>query len=110
MGQSKFANQTLTPKQDDFCRRFLELKLASVIYRETYNVAGRSAATDKQGKYTGRSGVCSLEAAPNLGAPRINFLRICLNAPRNFIRGSESWSWWKLARYFGYGSRHIRQR
>ena len=58
MGQRKFANQTLTPKQDDFCRRFLELKLASVIYRETYNVAGRSAATDKQGKYTGRRLLC----------------------------------------------------
>ena len=29
MAQSKHANQRLTPKQDDFCHKFLELKSAS---------------------------------------------------------------------------------
>jgi len=40
MGQSKFANQKLTPKQDDFCRKFLELKSASAAYREAYYAVG----------------------------------------------------------------------
>ena len=34
MSQSKHANQRLTPNQDDFCHKFLELKSASASYRE----------------------------------------------------------------------------
>ena len=45
MAQSKHANQRLTPKQDDFCRKFLELKSASAAYREVYNAAGSKPET-----------------------------------------------------------------
>ena len=45
MSQSKHANQRLTPKQDDFCRKFLELKSASAAYREVYDAAGSKPET-----------------------------------------------------------------
>ena len=45
MAQSKHANQRLTPKQDDFCHKFLELKSASAAYREVYDAAGSKPET-----------------------------------------------------------------
>ena len=45
MGQSKHANQRLTPRQDDFCHKFLELKSASAAYREVYDAAGSKPET-----------------------------------------------------------------
>ena len=45
MAQSKHANQRLTPKQDDFCHKFLELKSASAAYREVYDAANSKPET-----------------------------------------------------------------
>ena len=52
MGQSKFANQKLTPKQDAFCRKFLELKSASAAYREVYDAANSKPETVHQNATT----------------------------------------------------------
>ena len=38
-------NQKLTPKQDDFCHKFLELKSASAAYRASYNAANSKPET-----------------------------------------------------------------
>ena len=38
-------NQKLTPRQDDFCRLFLELKSASAAYRSAYSAENSKPAT-----------------------------------------------------------------
>ena len=38
-------NQKLTPKQDDFCHKFLELKSASAAYKASYNAANSKPET-----------------------------------------------------------------
>ena len=38
-------NQRLTPKQDDFCHKFLELKSASAAYKASYNAANSKPET-----------------------------------------------------------------
>ena len=41
----KHGNQKLTPKQNDFCHKFLELKSASAAYRASYNAANSKPET-----------------------------------------------------------------
>ncbi len=45
LGLPKHSNQRLTPKQDDFCHKFLELKSASAAYRASYNAANSKPET-----------------------------------------------------------------
>jgi len=45
LGLPKHSNQRLTPKQDDFCHKFLELKSASAAYRAAYGAENSKPET-----------------------------------------------------------------